>query len=208
MAEAFKTNSGLELFSALAADRSIPGMPDPKSMLGEGSREQQMHNLKNAVLERVKSAVALVAAKASPAEAEAYKQMLVERGAAGRGRLEGRRLPRLRRRARERQGKGLHRRSQGRRGHGLIRRDPRAGLRMPCAAALWRAAGRLSWPSREYTRTAVSWNSAAFSAGLKPAASRLKLFQSTRYEQDTLSTGKLLSNMQRSGPKRSMVCRT
>ena len=37
MAEAFKTNSGLELFSALAADRSIPGMPDPKAMLGEGS---------------------------------------------------------------------------------------------------------------------------------------------------------------------------
>jgi hypothetical protein len=77
MAEAFKTHSSLELFSALAADRSIPGMPDPKALLGEGSREQQMHNLKNAVLERVKSAVALVAAKASPAEAEAYKQMLV-----------------------------------------------------------------------------------------------------------------------------------
>jgi hypothetical protein len=77
MAEAFKTNSNLELFSSLAADRSIPSMPDPKSMLGEGSREQQMQNLKNAVLERVKSAVALVAAKASPAEADAYKQMLV-----------------------------------------------------------------------------------------------------------------------------------
>lgn len=77
MAEAFKTNSGLELFAALAADRSIPGMPDPKAMLGEGSREQQMHNLKNAVLERAKSAVALVASKATPAEAEAYKAMLV-----------------------------------------------------------------------------------------------------------------------------------
>ena len=87
MAEALKTNSGLELFSALAADRSIPGMPDPKSMLGEGSREQQMTNLKTAVLERVKStaagsalkakADALVAAKATPAEAQAYKAMLV-----------------------------------------------------------------------------------------------------------------------------------
>jgi len=77
MAEAFKTNSGLELFTALAADRSIPGMPDPKTMLGEGSREQQMQNLKNAVLERVKLAVTLVAAKASPTEAEAYKQMLL-----------------------------------------------------------------------------------------------------------------------------------
>ncbi len=77
MAEAFKTNSAMELFTALAADRSIPGMPDPKSMLGEGSREQQMQNLKSAVLERVKSATALVAAKATPAEADAYKAMLV-----------------------------------------------------------------------------------------------------------------------------------
>jgi hypothetical protein len=77
VAEALKANSGLELFTALAADRSIPGMPDPKAMLGEGSREQQMQNLKGAVLERVKSAAALVASKASPAEAEAYRRMLV-----------------------------------------------------------------------------------------------------------------------------------
>jgi hypothetical protein len=77
MAEAFKTNSGLELFAALAADRSIPGMPDPKSMLGAGSREQLMTNLKNAVLERVRSTVDLVVAKATPAEAQAYKSMLV-----------------------------------------------------------------------------------------------------------------------------------
>jgi hypothetical protein len=77
MAGAFKANSGLELFSALAADRSIPAMPDPKTLLGEGSREQQMQNLKGAVLERVRSAVALVASKASPAEVEAYKAMLV-----------------------------------------------------------------------------------------------------------------------------------
>jgi hypothetical protein len=77
MAEAFKANSALELFAALAADRSIPGMPDPKALLGEGPREQQMQNLKTAVLERVRSAVALVASKASPAEAEAYRQMLV-----------------------------------------------------------------------------------------------------------------------------------
>jgi len=76
-AEAFKTNSSLELFAALAADRSIPGMPDPKTMLGEGSREEQMQNLKAAVLERVKSATAVLASKASPAEAEAYKKMLV-----------------------------------------------------------------------------------------------------------------------------------
>lgn len=74
--EAFKANAGLELFAALAADRSMPGMPDAKTLLGEGSREQQMQNLKNAVLERVRSAVSVVAAKATPAEAEAYRQML------------------------------------------------------------------------------------------------------------------------------------
>jgi len=41
VAEVFKANGGLELFSALGADHSIPGMPDPRSLLGEGSREQQ-----------------------------------------------------------------------------------------------------------------------------------------------------------------------
>ncbi len=77
VAEAFKANTSLELFAALAADRSIPGMPDPKSLVGDGSREQQMESLKNAVLERVRSAVAVVGAKATMAEAEAYRQMLV-----------------------------------------------------------------------------------------------------------------------------------
>lgn len=77
VAEAFKANTALELFSSLAADRSIPGMPDPKTLLGEGTREQQMANFKSNVLTRVKSAVELVATKASPAEADAYKAMLV-----------------------------------------------------------------------------------------------------------------------------------
>jgi len=76
MAEAFKSNSGLELFGALAADRSMPGIPDPKSMLGEGTRDQQMQNFKTAVLDRVKSAVELVSRKGSPAEADAYRKML------------------------------------------------------------------------------------------------------------------------------------
>src|SRR5262249_37988919 len=78
MAEAFKSGENLELFSALAADRSIPGMPDPKSMTGEGSREQQMQNFKTAVLEKVKSAVALVAQKGTPEEANAYRKMLCD----------------------------------------------------------------------------------------------------------------------------------
>ena len=77
VAETFRSNSSLELFAALAADRSLPSMPDAKAMLGEGPREQQMQNLKSAVLDRAKSAVSLVSRKASPAEADAYKTMLV-----------------------------------------------------------------------------------------------------------------------------------
>jgi hypothetical protein len=77
VAESFKAGSALELLSSMAADKSIPGMPDPKSLLGEGSREQQMASFKNAVLDRVKQAVALVGHKASPAEADAYKAMIV-----------------------------------------------------------------------------------------------------------------------------------
>ena len=75
--EAFRSNANLELFAALASDRSLPSMPDTKAMLGEGPREQQMQNLKNAVLERARSAVSLVSRKASPAEADAYRTMLV-----------------------------------------------------------------------------------------------------------------------------------
>ena len=78
VASAFKANGNLELFAALGADRSIPGMPDPKSLLGEGSREQQLQNLKIAVLERVRSATDLVGRKASPAEADAYRKMLAD----------------------------------------------------------------------------------------------------------------------------------
>ena len=76
MAEAFKANGTLELFAALAADKSVPGMPDPKSLLGEGTREQQMANFKVAVLERLRSAVDLIARKASSTEADGCKAML------------------------------------------------------------------------------------------------------------------------------------
>ena len=78
VASAIKANGGLELFVALEADRSIPSMPDPKSLLGEGSREHQLQNLKKAVLERVRAAVDLVGSKASPAEADAYRKMLAD----------------------------------------------------------------------------------------------------------------------------------
>ena len=78
VAEAYRVNSGLELFAALGADHSIPGMPDPKSLLGEGSREHQLQNFKTGVLERIKAATDLVARKASPAEADAYRKMLAD----------------------------------------------------------------------------------------------------------------------------------
>jgi hypothetical protein len=77
MMDALKGGGSNELFSAMAADRSIPSIPDPKTLVGEGTREQQMANFKSAVLDRVKQATGLVAAKASPAEAQAYKQMIV-----------------------------------------------------------------------------------------------------------------------------------
>jgi len=78
MGEAFKAHGGLELFAAIVADRSIPAMPEAKSLLGEGSREQQLQNFRKAVLQRVKSAVDLVASRASPQEADAYRRMLVD----------------------------------------------------------------------------------------------------------------------------------
>ena len=78
IAEALKLASSLELFSSLEADHRLPGMPDLRELLGEGSREQQMQNFKTGVLERVKAAADIVARKATPAEATAYRRMLVE----------------------------------------------------------------------------------------------------------------------------------
>ena len=77
MIEKLNANSGLELFSALAADRSIPGLPDVNALLGKGSHEQQMQNFKRAALDRVKAATDLVVLKASAAEADIYRKLLV-----------------------------------------------------------------------------------------------------------------------------------
>jgi hypothetical protein len=77
-ARAYRRNGRrLRLFNALAADCSAPGVPDAKTLLGEGSCEQQMHHYKAAVLERVQAAVGLVARKGSRAEAQAYRQMIL-----------------------------------------------------------------------------------------------------------------------------------
>jgi hypothetical protein len=75
--EALQQGSKLELMGAMTADKSTPGLPDPKTLLGEGTREQQMANLKAAVLDRIREAANLVNGKATPEEAEAYKQMIM-----------------------------------------------------------------------------------------------------------------------------------
>jgi len=66
-----------ELLGAMPADKSTPGMPDPKTLLGEGTREQQMANLKSNVLGRIREAAHLVIGKATSEEATAYRQMIL-----------------------------------------------------------------------------------------------------------------------------------
>jgi hypothetical protein len=76
MMEALKGSSGLELMSALLAEKSMPTMPDKKQMLGEGSAEQQSANFKTAVMGYVKQALDLVKSKGTPEEAAAYGKMM------------------------------------------------------------------------------------------------------------------------------------
>lgn len=77
MIESLKGAGGVELAQEMLADKSIPGMPDPKSLLGEGNREQQVANLRRASFDEVRKAVDLLAAKGTPEEVETYKGMLV-----------------------------------------------------------------------------------------------------------------------------------
>lgn len=77
MMESLQSGEETGLLGSMKADKSIPGMPDPKSLLGEGSREQQMANFKSAVLSRIKEAADLVSQKATAEEASAYKAMLI-----------------------------------------------------------------------------------------------------------------------------------
>jgi hypothetical protein len=69
--------SQLELMGALLADKSRPDTPDARTMLGEGNREQQIANFKTALMARIREAGELVSKKATPEEAQAYKQMLM-----------------------------------------------------------------------------------------------------------------------------------
>ena len=76
MMESYKEGAQFELINALLADKSMPPMPDRGALLGEGSREQQIENLKAAVLGKVSEVMALLGTKASPDEVAAYKKML------------------------------------------------------------------------------------------------------------------------------------
>ncbi|MCG6538131.1 MAG: hypothetical protein L7F78_26315, partial [Syntrophales bacterium LBB04] len=76
MMESYKEGSQLELIGALLADKNTPTMPDRGTLLGEGSREQQIENLKTTVLGKVREALNLLGSKASPVEVAAYKKMI------------------------------------------------------------------------------------------------------------------------------------
>jgi len=76
MMESYKEGGQLELISGLLADKNMPTMPDREALIGEGSPEQQLENLKTAVLGKVRDALALLGTKATPEEVAAYKQMI------------------------------------------------------------------------------------------------------------------------------------
>jgi hypothetical protein len=75
--DALGSSSDLELFRALAEDRSPPAVPDVEPLLGAGPKDVQLENFKAAVLERVSAAVALLNEKASSRETDAYRRLLV-----------------------------------------------------------------------------------------------------------------------------------
>jgi hypothetical protein len=77
---ALDANRELELFAALAADRAVPELPDVGPLLGNGPTETQLQNFKAAALERVAAAVDLLSHRASAAEVDAYRALLVRVG--------------------------------------------------------------------------------------------------------------------------------
>jgi len=70
--------SNIELMKSLFEDQSRPAVPDPKALLGEGSREQRIANFKSAVTAQIDRAMSLLDQKALPDEVLAYKQMLMQ----------------------------------------------------------------------------------------------------------------------------------
>ena len=64
------------LLGSLLADKSVPSLPDLKSMLGEGDKAKQMSNLKTAVLGKIRGTLDILKQKASPEEVTSYTAML------------------------------------------------------------------------------------------------------------------------------------
>jgi hypothetical protein len=77
VSDALGSSPDLELFRALAADRSAPAVPDVEPLLGDGPKDAQLENFKTAVLERVSAVIELLNQKASAAETDAYRRLLV-----------------------------------------------------------------------------------------------------------------------------------
>ena len=64
------------LLGSLLADKSVPSLPDFKSMLGEGDKTKQLANLKTAILGKIRSTLDILKQKASPEEVTSYTAML------------------------------------------------------------------------------------------------------------------------------------
>ena len=64
------------LLGSLLADKSVPSLPDLKSMLGEGDKAKQMSNLKTAILGKIRGTLNILKQKASPEEVTSYTAML------------------------------------------------------------------------------------------------------------------------------------
>jgi hypothetical protein len=77
VSDALGSSPDLELFRALAADRSAPAVPDVEPLLGDGPKDAQLENFKTAVLERVSAVIELLNQKASATETDAYRRLLV-----------------------------------------------------------------------------------------------------------------------------------
>lgn len=75
-AEFANSHNSVPLIKAMSDDKSIPAMPSPQDMMGQGDSAAQMANFEAAVIKHAQDAVAIVTAKGTPDEANAYKQML------------------------------------------------------------------------------------------------------------------------------------
>jgi len=78
MIESLKAAEGVELAQELLADRSVPDLPDPKDMIGEGSRDEQMARLRHSAIAKAQSALEIVGRKATPEETSVYRDMLIQ----------------------------------------------------------------------------------------------------------------------------------